>query len=426
MVRDQILNLIWTNPTEIAHWLGYTDMTALHDAWLHEILFGEGDYTLQAHRGSYKTTALSLAFALHTLIRPNETIIYMRKTDQNVSDICKQTQNILTSGAFQTMAQVLYGHPIEFRRASTTEIDTNLHTGVTGTAQISGYGINASITGKHADIVVTDDIITLKDRISRAEREHTKAVYQELQNIRNRDGRIINTGTPWHKEDAFTIMTTPDRYDCYATGLIAEDKLQTLRRTMTPSLFAANYELKHIADENALFGEPTFATLEETDCIYGGRAHIDAAYGGNDYTAYTILTPDNHGGYYGYGKLYHKHAEDCLPAILADHAQYKAGSILCENNGDKGYFARSIDMAGIPAKTYHEHENKYIKIATHLRKAWDRIKWIQQTDPEYLAQIMDYTEDAQHDDAPDSAASLLRSYETAPRANTGAFLLGGI
>lgn len=425
MTQEQILNLIWQNPVEIAHWLGYEDMTSLHNEWLKQLLFGTGDLTLQAHRGSFKTTTESIAFAIHSIIKPNETLIYMRKTDQNVSDICKQVQNILSSGCMQSISKILYGVPISFTRSSQSEIDTNLHTGVTGTAQISGYGINASITGRHADIVVTDDIITLKDRISRAEREHTKAVYQELQNIRNRGGRIINTGTPWHKEDAFSIMPAAEQYDCYKTGLITPEKLHEIQASMTPSLFAANYELKHIASENALFGEPTWATSEETDRIYGGRAHVDAAYGGSDYTAYTILKEVD-GIYYGYGKLYEGHAEDCIPSIVNDHKEYRAGSLICEDNGDKGYFARSLRDAGIMASTYHEHENKYVKIATYLKKDWNSIRWIEGTDPEYLSQIMDYTEDAGHDDAPDSAASLLRSFRSTAKANTSPFLFGGI
>lgn len=425
MTREQILNVIWSEPVEIAHWLGYNDMTQLHNEWLRQMLFGDGDMTLQAHRGSYKTTAESIAFAIHAMIKPNETLMYMRKTDQNVADICKQVQNILQSGCFQRMANILYGHDIVLTRASTTEINTNLHGGVTGTAQISGYGINASITGRHADIVVTDDIVTLKDRVSRAEREHTRMVYQELQNIRNRGGRIINTGTPWHKEDAFEIMPAPQMYDCYTTGLIEPEKLHEIQSQMAPSLFAANYELKHIADENALFGEPTWATANEAERIFGGRAHIDAAYGGEDYTAYTILTPDGDGGYYGYGHLFNKHAEDCIEQIYAEHTKYRAGRIQCEDNGDKGYLAKSLREAGFDPSVYHEHENKYIKIATYLRAAWNNIKWIPDTDPAYLSQIMDYTEDAAHDDAPDSAASLLRSFENSARPNTNPFLIGG-
>jgi hypothetical protein len=52
--------------------------------------------------------------------------------------------------------------------------------------------------------------------------------------------------------------------------------------------------------------------------------------------------------------------------------------------------------------------NKYVKISTFLRKWWKNVVFLSGTDPEYIAQIMDYTEDAEHDDAPDSAACVCR------------------
>ena len=38
------------------------------------------------------------------------------------------------------------------------------------------------------------------------------------------------------------------------------------------------------------------------------------------------------------------------------------------------------------------------------------IVWLEGTDPQYLDQIMDYTDDAEHDDAPDSASVVCRFY----------------
>ena len=43
-----------------------------------------------------------------------------------------------------------------------------------------------------AKLPLVDEVIEL-DRQSRAERERTKQIYQELQNLRNPGGRIINT-----------------------------------------------------------------------------------------------------------------------------------------------------------------------------------------------------------------------------------------
>ena len=414
--KREILDLIYERPVEIGHWVGFKDLTDLHNGWLQDFLFGHDDETLLAHRGSYKTSVLSLFLALHSVIRPNESVIYFRKTDTNVQDVNKQALNILQSGCMQRIGQILYDKPLVITKATATEISTGYKTAITGQAQVSGFGIGSSITGKHSDIVITDDIVTQADRVSRAEREKTKLAYQELQNIKNRGGRIINTGTPWHKADAISmLMPNVKKYDCYQTGLMTPEQIHTLQSKMTPSLFAANYELRHIADQDALFDSPRWFEGDPA-AIYGGQAHVDAAYGGSDYTAFTIIRPVQ-GGYVGYGKIWQKHVDECLPEIILLHRKYLAGTLSCERNADKGYLAKELQAERVPVRTYSERQNKYIKISTYLKKAWADIKWIPETDPDYLGQIMDYTEHAEHDDAPDSAASLLREFDTAPRFN---------
>ena len=384
-------------------------------------MYANMDQTLLAHRGSYKTTDLSLFLALHTVERPNENVIFFRKTDDDVTEVITQAQKILQSGAVQRIVYDLYDMDLQFIKANNSEIHTNLCTSAKGAVQILGLGIGTSITGKHADIVVTDDIVNLKDRISKAEREKTKIQYMELQNICNRGGRFINTGTPWHKEDAISIMPNVRRYDCYSTGLITRNKLEDLRQSMSDSLFAANYELKHISDKDAMFKEPKF-TAEET-LIYNGLAHIDAAYDGEDGTAFTIFktTADSH--IIGFGKRWNKHVDDCLTEIQMHHERLRAGSISCEKNADKGYLAKELRGLGFSVNPYSESMNKFVKISTYLRKNWSRIIWLEDTDPEYINEILDYSEFAEHDDSPDSAASLLRNMEN---RNTYNPVKGGI
>ena len=55
--------------------------------------------------------------------------------------------------------------------------------------------------------------------------------------------------------------------------------------------------------------------------------------------------------------------------------------------------------------------NKYIKISTYLKTHWNRVRFLEGTDPEYVQQILDYTEHAEHDDCPDSLASAIRAIE---------------
>ena len=407
--KKAVLDLLWNEPYKIGHWVGFKDLTALHNEWLRSFLYADEDQTLLAHRGSYKTTDLSLFFALHIVIDPNRNVLFFRKTDDDVTEVIIQTQKILKSGCVQQIVRSLYGIDLKILKENNSEIHTNLCTSSRGVSQLVGLGIGTSVTGKHADIVVTDDIVNIKDRVSKAEREKTKTLYMELQNVRNRGGRFINTGTPWHKEDAISIMPNVRKHDCYSTGLITRDKIEELRRSMSDSLFAANYELKHIADADAMFKNPQF--VKDENLIHGGLAHIDAAYDGEDGTAYTAMKQLKDGRIIGFGKLWRRHVDDCLTEIKMLHGQLQIGSVSCEKNADKGYLAKELAGMGFRTEVYSESMNKYIKISTFLRKNWGNIFWLEDTDPEYINEILDYSEFADHDDSPDSAASLIRKME---------------
>ena len=206
------IDLMLDEPYKLGHLLGFKDLTVLHNNWIRDFVLYEDDQTLQAHRGSFKTTCISIALAIILTIKPNLTNLFMRKTDTDVWEVIKQVRNILLSPLWQHIAVNIYGTKIILTVDNKGELSTNLTTSTRGTSQLVGLGTGASLTGKHFDNVFTDDIVNLKDRISKAEREHTKSIYMELQNVKNRGGRFINTGTPWHKDDAFTLMPNIKTY----------------------------------------------------------------------------------------------------------------------------------------------------------------------------------------------------------------------
>lgn len=405
MNREQAVRFLRERPYKIGHMVGFTDLTELHNDWITEMVFGENDKTLQAHRGSFKTTCVSIALAEIVVMFPNDRTLFIRKTDGDVHEVIRQTKNILESDYMQYFTEAIYGFPLVFTAFSSGAINTNLTNDIKGTSQLVGTGISSSLTGKHYDRIFTDDIVNVKDRVSRADRERTKLIYQELQNIKNRGGRIFNTGTPWHKEDCFTLMPNASKFDCYSTGLMSEEQIEDVKGKMTRSLFAANYELKHIADEDILFetpdtGLPQFMAEQ-------GICHIDAAYFGEDYTAFTIGNKKD-GEYYLFGKVWRKHIDDCEHEIISLRKKFNAGKIFCEDNGDKGYLAKSLKRKGERTATYHESMNKHVKITTYLKDIWKHVHFIEGTDEEYINMICDYNEDAQYDDAPDSAACMAR------------------
>ena len=410
MHRRTAIELLLTRPALAARWCGLDRLTdGLHGVWLRDMIAGRDDMTLLAHRGSYKTTCLAFAMTAMLLLYPTKNIIFLRKTDEDVVEVLRQVKMLLRTDAMQYLSACIYDEPVQLLRSDMYTVHTTCFSAPRGASQLLGLGTLGSLTGKHADIVMTDDIVNLHDRSSGAERRRIRGVYQELQNIRNPGGRIINTGTPWHPEDAISLMPNVRRYDCWRTGLLSEGKLKALQRSMTPSLFAANYELKHIAAEEALFGQ---RPPEDGDpgLLRDGMAHIDAAYGGSDFTALTCGRIDGHHAFL-YGRLWRKPVDAVMDEIITECDRLQCAPILCETNGDKGYVARELRRRGAAVRTYTEQTNKHIKIGTWLRKWWPDAVFIKGTDRAYIDQILDYTPDAAHDDAPDSAACLLRAMD---------------
>lgn len=403
---EKVIDIVKHYPYLVAQDVGFSDVRKYpHNDWMKKIICGKDDYTLLAHRGSYKSSVLSVCIALLMLVYPTKNIIFLRKADNDVTEMIRMVRKALESETFHNFSIILYKRPIILDKVSASEITTNLFKSASGSSQLLGIGIKSSITGKHADIVITDDICNISDRISKAERDRTKLQYQELQNIRNRGGRIINTGTKWHGDDVFSLIDNIDICDCYHTGLIPPEKLQQIKDSMIPSLFSCNYELRIIASEDVIFTDPNEGA--SVDTVNDGIMHVDSAFYGEDYTAWGIMAKHD-GKYYLYGKCKRKHVEECYGDIMADYARFRCGKLYNESNADKGFVARDLRKMGAKVILYAEKENKYIKIVTHLKAIWKDLYFVEGTDKEYINQICNYFEEAEHDDAPDDAACLAR------------------
>lgn len=405
MTREEAVNFLIENPYKLGHLVGFTKLTELHNQWIIDMVRGTQDRTLQAHRSSYKTTCVSIALSLIVVLLPRMRTLFMRKTDADIKEIIRQVRKILESQQMQYFVQAIYGVKLQLTSANVNELNTNLSNDPRGTPQLTGLGTGGSLTGKHYDRIFTDDIVNVQDRTSKAERDRTKLIYQELQNIKNKEGRIYNTGTPWAKDDCFSIMPDAERWDCYSTGMLTDDELAKIKDSMTASLFAANYELRHIAAEDVIFDNPR--TGEDISLVEQGEAHIDAAYGGEDYTAFTVCKKRD-GEYYIFGKLWKQHVDNVLSYMVQYRRELNAGKIFCEKNADKGYLAKELRQLGERVICYNEKQNKFIKITSYLKSAWKHVHFVVGTDEEYIRQICDYNENAEHDDAPDSCASIIR------------------
>ena len=167
------------------------------------------------------------------------------------------------------------------------------------------------------------------------------------------------------------------------------------------------------ASEGALFTTYPQYTNDET-MLYNGIAHIDAAYGGSDSSALTCARRDGD-TLYLFGRLRKAHIDTLMDFYSSETRRLRCSPILMERNADKGFVGKELRRKGDIARLYDETQNKFLKIATYLRKWWKNIVILEGTDKAYIEQIMAYSEQSEHDDAPDSAACVCRDFD--PRDN---------
>ena len=141
---NEAVKKLLKQPERIGRAVGFKDLTALHGKWIRDIAFGKGDYTLQAHRGSYKSSCLAVAISLLMVIFPKRNIIFLRKTDDDVAEMMRMVSKILKSETLARIVKSIYnGAELTLTTETTEQISTNLWNSPMGAPQLLGMGIRA-------------------------------------------------------------------------------------------------------------------------------------------------------------------------------------------------------------------------------------------------------------------------------------------
>ena len=432
---------IIAHPHLLGHLCGKTKLTEMHSEWMKWCLFHNEKRGLLAHRASYKSTAITevgviLCFALF----PDDTIAIVRKSYTMAAEMVREIMNMAeTPAVYYFLMHCWYADkdntipddclkPL-FNLRREGSLNLTVRKTHTKEASITAMGINGNFTGMHVNRLILDDVTGYTDRIYEQERSFTKMMLNELlSNILNRDMPAAILGTVWHREDALMVaereMGIPfQRFPVDATGLMTEEQIEEAKRTQTGSLFDCNYNLSFSSTADMIFADPHYGSW---DAANGKRivAHIDASFGGEDTTALTIAMELPNDKINMVGFLFKKHIKDALPEILSKMCLYNARELWMECNGDQGYTLKTIledptaKSYGIWGHEYRETQNKQIKISTYLYDKWHHIQWDEKSDLDYMNQVLDWTETTKaHDDAPDSAASILREAKLAKPKN---------
>jgi hypothetical protein len=408
---DEWLRLIKHDPHLLGHLLGYEKLIDLHSTWIKDCWDTTGSQGLMAFRGSYKTTSVVITGIIrYLLFKPNTRILIVRKTHEEACKIVKAVSRAFEKPELRSLFTLAHGVTPEKITDKTDELLFNFKETTSIEPNLTAKGIKDAITGAHFDVIIADDIIGLQDKTSRAERESVKVCIQELAgNIVDPGALTVWLGTKWVKGDGWDVIETFTKVKKYPESkhntFIPKKEIEEKQKRLTPFMRAINYELKLIADEGLLFQDPRYGTFDkETWRTKKVIAHVDAAYGGGDTCALTIGAEG-----YAIGWVFAGNVRDWYDFIVQRYQEYHCSEIIMESNADKGFLAKDLQEKGLRCLTYAEHMNKQIKISTYLYQSWCDIIWDEQTDPEYMNQILDWKPDGNgFDDAPDSVSSLLR------------------
>lgn len=402
------LEEIRLHPHRIGVLVGKTKLTELHSQWIRDLWEAEEHNGLQAHRGAYKTTAVTeIGVIWWLLFHPDDRIAIIRKPYTEAAKTLGTIKQYFQTEGIRELFRAAHGIYPDFKQCKENSITFIFKSTITKEGNIDAYGVDGSITGNHYEKIHCDDVVTPKDRLSKAERESTKEFMREiLTNIIDPGKQVHVVGTPWHKDDLWSILPKPRKYDVDATGILSAEELAKKRETTTPSLFAVNYLLKHEADENAIFTNPEYGPWEfnaDKLCF-----HVDAKYKGTHTAALTIMGRRKDGRLQAIGFTFHENVKEKIEWINDTVRLYRALRGHVEDNPDKGYVADLLSAKKLLMHSYHESINKDIKIQTHLKGQWKNIVWSPETEDEYMLQITEYREAQEPNDAPDSVASLIR------------------
>lgn len=413
---ENALRIIAREPHKLGRVIGKEKLLPIHSEWIRYCWDSNGPRALQAFRGGYKTTAIDVVGSIAwMLFHPNDRICLIRKNFQAAADVIRAIASAMEREEVKALFKLAHSAWPRALVSREGSLRYSFKDTDTPEGNLTALGLDGGITGLHFDKIICDDIITLKDRISRAERERTAEIVREIAtNIIEPGKGSAWIGTPWHREDAWKVIRgfcPIAKYPLSKYNFIGREEAEKKRLTTTPFLYQANYELEINTDESALFSEPAYCSGWDYSRP-GALAHLDAAYDGDHYNALTIAAPIKTVGketyYQAIGFTYPGNVKDWIPEIARLCRKYKVGAVYTETNPDKGYTADKLRENGLRVKDYVERQNKHLKISTRLFEVWRFLEWDPDTDGEYMNQLLDYREGSEPDDAPDSAASLFR------------------
>lgn len=411
--RKYIISL-YEHPEKLGWLLGYKKITRVHGEWIKTIHEAKEDLTFQSHRGSYKTTALTVCGIIWALFFfPDRRYLVASSTETNadkiVAEISKQYHNTALIALYNLINVDSAVDKSTWRRTSFT-LTTRKKS--FKEASVESIGVGGIVTSRHYDRIICDDIVTIKDRTSAAERRTKKNWIKELQSIIDPHGVIAYIGTPWHISDIYSITPTAVKWPVGSILIegLDDKKLAKIRKMQGESFYSAQYLLEHTSDEDKIFDNPTFGELHGNTNV-AMFAYLDPALGGKDSSAIVIGCKHVNKYYIVYANKWNTHIDKTYDKTVALCTQYNVRTLYAESNAAQKLIIDEFNRRKVNTKGVNHSKNKHLRIMDGVLKHWESINWSKRCNDQFLNEVLEYTETSTRDDCPDAVAGFTEIFD---------------
>lgn len=334
-------------------------------------------------------TVLGVAYRIYN--DPAFTTLLVTKVEKNGRRFLREISRCLESN----------GVTLEVDNAD--EIKVRGATGKESNAMLLTIG-SSGFRSLHPDLIIFDDPV-VPGCVSEADREQVKVVYSEALKLTK---NVCIIGQPVDFRDLYQhlrYLIAPMEVPYGSIPELDED-LEVVRAAgVDEKSIQASYFLK-VEPE----GDATFHDINRIEAFPDQEAiaFIDPADGG-DYTALGIFT--NHfTGMAIVGLAWKKRWDLCIPEIKEACERFRVHKLAFETNKfgilPLQVLRESLHVINVSVEGKYTHSNKEarIQLAAQFSK---NLYLSKQSNHEYVRQVIEYSHDAKHDDAPDTIASFM-------------------
>lgn len=224
-------------------------------------------------RGTFKSTIGSVAYPLWCLVNnPNMTILLNNEKQERVVDFLREIKfHITDNEKFRTLFGNLSTQGKIGKRWNESRIDIDARKVWTASPSIDTASTTSSTVGKHADLIINDDLVGESNVGTKEQLEKVDEFVKNLGAVLNPGGDMYFIGTRWHHLDVYNTQmehikslgkyawadiliekAIRDDGSLFFPERLSEQFLKSQRVKMSPYFFNCQYMNQIISRENAL------------------------------------------------------------------------------------------------------------------------------------------------------------------------------